>query len=147
MIHCSRFRTILVFAVLGLLLMPSAGCGLFSRDAEKPREAVPPPPPPPPPPPTPAPSPPPSPRASGLRIADEESLKFLVQGKTTRDEVRERFGIPHEVVLAPGVETVIYYRDQTSGWISRTTERVEMLTIRFDGKGVLKDFEYRYSGK
>ena len=34
-----------------------------------------------------------------------------------------------------------------SGWISRTTERVEMLTIRFDSRGILKDFEYRFAGK
>jgi outer membrane protein assembly factor BamE (lipoprotein component of BamABCDE complex) len=81
------------------------------------------------------------------RIADEESLKNLIQGKTTKGEVRERFGIPQEVILTPGVETFIYYRDQSTGWLSRTTERVETLTVRFDTRGVLKDFEYRYSGK
>jgi hypothetical protein len=45
------------------------------------------------------------------------------------------------------METFIYSRDRTSGWISRSTERVEMLTIRFDATGLLKDFEYRYSGE
>jgi hypothetical protein len=61
--------------------------------------------------------------------------------------VREKFGVPQEVVMGPGGETFIYYRDQSSGWFSRTTERVEMLTVRFDIRGILKDFEYRYSGK
>jgi hypothetical protein len=70
-----------------------------------------------------------------------------VQGKTTKEEVRALFGIPQEIVLSPGIETFLYYRDRTSGLWSRTTERVEMLTIRFDAGGVLKDFEYRHSGK
>ena len=145
--HSSRLKTVLVLAILTLLLVPSAGCGLFSGDKEERREVVPPLPPPPPPTPTPAASPPPPLRASGAQIADEESLRALVQGKTTKDEVRERFGIPQEVLLVPGSETFVYFRDRTSGWISPTTERIEMLTIRFDAKGVLKDFEYRYSGK
>jgi len=81
------------------------------------------------------------------QIADEGRLKTLVQGKTTKAEVRELFGIPQEVVLSPGVESFIYYRDQTFGFFSRTTERVEMLTVRFDMRGILKDFEYRHSGK
>jgi outer membrane protein assembly factor BamE (lipoprotein component of BamABCDE complex) len=95
----------------------------------------------------PPPPPPPPRRPANARIADEESLKGLVQGKTTKADVRNRFGMPQEIVMAPGVETFIYYRDQTSGWLSRTTERVEMLTVRFDQRGILKDFEYRYSGK
>jgi len=61
--------------------------------------------------------------------------------------VRERFGVPQEVVFSPGIETFIYHRDRTSGWFTRTTERVEMLTVRFDTQGILKDFEYRLSGK
>jgi hypothetical protein len=86
-------------------------------------------------------------RAAGAQIADEAMLKELVQGKTTKAEVRERFGIPQEIVLSPGIETFVYFRDRTSGWINRTSERIEMLTIRFDPQGVLKDFEYRFSGK
>jgi hypothetical protein len=50
-------------------------------------------------------------------------------------------------VVAPGTETFIYYRDRRPGWFSRETERVEMLTIRFDAGGLLKDYEYRYSGR
>jgi outer membrane protein assembly factor BamE (lipoprotein component of BamABCDE complex) len=96
--------------------------------------------------PTPA-SPPPPRRPSGARIADEEMLKRLVQGKTTKAEVREMFGIPQEVVLSPGIESVIYFRDVKAGWFTRAVDRVEMLTIRFDDNGLLKDFEYRYSGK
>lgn len=145
MIHSRRCRTALAVAVLGAFVVPSAGCGLFSRSKEKPPEASQPAPPPAPVA-TPA-LPPPPRRPAGARIADEESLKRLIQGKTTRTEVRDLFGIPQEIVIAPGLETFIYYRDQTSGWLSRTTERVEMLTVRFDTKGVLKDFEYRYSGK
>lgn len=140
-----RVRTTLALAALGVFIAPTAGCGLFSRSKEKPPE-VSQPPAPPAPVATPAPPPPP-PRPSGARIADEESLRNLVQGKTTKAEVQERFGIPQEIVLSPGVEMFIYYRDKSSGWFSRTTERVEMLTVRFDTKGVLKDFEYRYSGK
>lgn len=140
-----RVRTALVLMALGVLIAPTAGCGLFSRSKEKAPE-VSQPPAPPPPVATPAPPPPPA-RPSGARIADEESLKILVQGKTTKAEVQQRFGIPQEIVLSPGVETFIYHRDTSSGWISRTTERVEMLTVRFDTQGVLRDFEYRYSGK
>lgn len=166
MSHPRRLRTLMVIGVLGALTVSSAGCGLFAGSKKKPSEAsqpasppapaaTPAPPPassPPPPtvataPPAPPPPAPPPQRAAGNRIADEESLKDLIQGKTTKTEVRERFGIPQEVVVAPGVETFIYYRDQTSGWFSRSAERVEMLTVRFDAKGLLKDFEYRYSGR
>jgi len=131
--------------VLGILIAPTAGCGLFPKSKEKPPE-VSQPPPPPLPVATPAPPPPP-PRPSGARIADEEKLQNLIQGKTTRADVQGLFGVPQEIVFSPGVETFIYYRNKSSGWISRTTERVEMLTVRFDPKGVLKDYEYRYSGK
>ena len=140
-----RLRIALAMVVLSILVAPTAGCGLFSRSKEKPPE-VSQPPAPPAPVATPA-APPPPPRPSGARIADEEKLQNLIQGKTTKAEVQELFGIPQEIVLSPGVESFIYNRDKSSGWFSRTTERVEMLTVRFDTKGVLKDFEYRYSGK
>jgi hypothetical protein len=126
-------------------VMSIGGCGMFSKattadpSGGAPAVAVP------------APEPPaparPSLREAGARIADEAMLKDLVQGKTTKAEVRERFGVPQEVVFSPGIETLIYYRDRTSGWLTRTTERAEMLTVRFDGQGILKDFEYRFSGK
>ena len=145
MIHSRRSRTAMAVVVLGAFVVLSAGCGLFSRSKEKPPEASQPAPPPAPVA-TPAPPPPPR-RPAGARIADEESLKRLVQGRTTKAEVRDLFGIPQEIVITPGIETFIYYRDQTSGLLLRTTERVEMLTVRFDTQGVLKDFEYRYSGK
>ncbi len=131
--------------MVGLILI--GGCGMFSRattadpsaggQAAAATAAAPAPP-------TPA---RPSLREAGARIADEETLKELVQGKTTKAEVRERFGVPQEVVFSPGIETFIYHRDRTSGWFTRTTERVEMLTVRFDSQGLLKDFEYRFSGK
>ena len=152
MTDLGRCRVIVAFALFGLILTTATGCGWFSGskpssgtlDISTPApEAAPPS--------TPvvqpAPTPPPSLRAAGAQIADEEALKSLVQGKTTKAEVRERFGIPQEVVLSPGLETFIYYRDRTSGWISKTSERIEMLTTRFDAQGVLKDFEYRFSGK
>ncbi len=146
MIHRHRLRACSVLVVLGVLLVSSAGCGLFPPvKEERPREVWQPPPAPLPEP-TPAPPPPP-PRSAGARIADEESLKLLIQGKTTKAEVRERFGVPQEIVLGPESETFIYYRDQSSGWFSRTGERLEMLTVKFDTKGILKEFEYRYSGK
>jgi outer membrane protein assembly factor BamE (lipoprotein component of BamABCDE complex) len=91
--------------------------------------------------------PPPQVRLKDGRIADEEILKKLIQGKTTKDEVRAMFGIPQGVVYSPGMETYIYYREKTSGLISRKTERVESLTLRFDLGGILKDFEYRSSGE
>ncbi len=140
-----RLRTALAMVALGSFIMPNAGCGLFSRSKEKPPE-VSQPQTPPLPVATPAPPPPP-PRPSGTRIADEEKLQNLVQGKTTKADVQGLFGIPQEIVFSPGIETFIYYRDKSTGWFSRTTERVEMLTVRFDAKGVLKDFEYRYSGQ
>ncbi|RPI11448.1 MAG: outer membrane protein assembly factor BamE [Zetaproteobacteria bacterium] len=122
--------------LLGVLLAAAAGCGT-SSESKPPAQAAP----------APAPAPRPSLKEAGARIADEEALKRLVQGKTTKAEVRERFGTPQEVVLSPGVETFIYYRDRTSGMLRRTTERVEMLTVRFDPQGLLKDFEYRFAGK
>ncbi len=136
-----QLRTALAVVVLGSLILPTTGCGLFSSSKEKPPEASQPQPPPLPVP-TPAPEPPP-PRPSGARIADEEKLQNLVQGKTTKADVQGLFGIPQEIVLSPGIETFIYYREKSSGWFSRTSDRVEMLTVRFDNKGVLKDFEYR----
>jgi outer membrane protein assembly factor BamE (lipoprotein component of BamABCDE complex) len=126
------FRRGVVPAVLGLLVVTGTGCGMFSS-AKAPAEA-------------PA-APPVSLREAGAQIADEAALKQLVQGKTTKADVRERFGIPQEVVLGPGVETFVYYRERSSGWVRRTTERVETLTIRFDAQGLLKDFEYRFAGK
>ena len=145
MANFSQLRTALAVVVLGSLILSTAGCGLFSRSKDQSPEMSQPQPPPLPMP-TPAPEPPP-PLPPGARIADEEKLQNLVQGKTTKADVRGLFGIPQEIVLSPGVETFIYYRDKSSGWLSRTTDRVEMLTIRFDTKGILKDFEYRYSGR
>jgi hypothetical protein len=140
-----RLRTLLAVVSLGILIVPTAGCGLLPNAKESPRVA-PPPPPTPLPAATPAPPPPPS-RPSDARLADEGKLQNLIQGKTTKEDVRGLFGIPQEIVLSPSVESFIYYRDKTSGWIFRTSERVEMLTVRFDDKGVLKDFEYRYAGE
>jgi hypothetical protein len=134
-------------ALVVLLTLCTAGCGWFSRSkpADSAPQAAPPPVV------SPAPAPisavAPPPRSTGSRIADEAALSLLVQGKTSKAEVQERFGVPQEVVLSPGVETFIYRRDRSSGLWSRTTERVEMLTIRFDSAGRLKDFEYRHSGK
>ncbi len=93
----------------------------------------------------PVPATPPPGRRTG-RLASEEMLQELVPGKTTRAEVRERFGTPDEVVFAPGIETFIYRRSRTTGWISRSSEVVESFSLRFDAAGLLKDFEYRYSG-
>lgn len=145
MIRSCRFRTVLAVVALLALILPSAGCGLFSRSKEKAPDASPPANPPAPVA-TPAPPPPPR-RPADARVADEESLRHLIQGRTTKVEVRDLFGIPQEIVIAPGTETFIYYRDRTSGWLFRTTERVEMLTVRFDLQGVLKDFEYRFAGR
>jgi len=147
MTHSSRLPAALVATVLAALLLPVAGCGLFSRSkTEPPAVAEPAPVPAPAPTPSPAPEPPPR-RPAGARIADEEALKKLTQGKTTKAEVQASFGIPQEVIISPGIETFIYSRDVSSGWFTRTRDRVEMLTVRFDDKGLLKDFEYRYSGK
>jgi len=143
MLHASGSRRVCAMVCLAALTALTAGCGIFSGSKEpdpgmSPAARLPVP--------EPAPSPPPL-RFTGGQIADEERLKTLVQGKTTKAEVRELFGLPQEVVVSPGVESFIYYRDRTSGFFSRTTERVEMLTVRFDNRGILKDFEYRYSGK
>jgi outer membrane protein assembly factor BamE (lipoprotein component of BamABCDE complex) len=134
MVPVGGLRRVVVAGVLGLLLAAGVGCGMFSS-ANAPADV-----------PQPA-APTPSLREAGAQIADEAALKQLVQGKTTKADVRERFGIPQEVVLGPGVETFVYYRERTSGWIRRTTDRVETLTVRFDSQGVLKDFEYRFAGK
>ena len=124
-------------SLVGLLLMAGAGCGT-SAQSKAPSDA---------PAAAPSPAPPPSLREAGAQIADEAALKELVPGKTTKADVRGRFGVPQEVVLSSSTETFIYFRDRTSGLFRRTTERIEMLTVRFDGQGVLKDFEYRFAGK
>ena len=137
-------RGVVAAGVVAVLLIAGAGCR-GSAQSKAPSEApiaapVPSPP-------VPASPPPPSLRESGAQIADEATLKQLVPGKTTKAEVRDRFGVPQEVVLSSNTETFIYFRDRTSGWFRRTTARVEMLTIRFDAQGLLKDFEYRFAGK
>ena len=119
------------------LLMVAAGCGTSSK-SETPATATPSPP---------VPATAPSLRDAGAQIADEAALKQLVPGKTTKADVQERFGVPQEVVLSPDTETFFYFRDRSSGWFSRSTQRVETLTVRFDGQGILKDFEYRFAGK
>jgi hypothetical protein len=145
MLHARWFRRTLAIATLACLITLAGGCGASSGSKDPSPEVAPPASPP-----VleaiPAPQPPP-PRPAGGQIADEERLKKLIQGKTTKAEVRDLFGIPQEIVVSPGVESFLYYRDQASGFFTRSTERVEMLTIRFDSQGVLKDFEYRYSGR
>ncbi len=132
-------RGIVAAGLVGLLLTTGTGCGSSSQSkapAEAPAAA-----------PAPAPTPPPSLREAGAQIADEASLKQLVPGKTTKAEVRERFGVPQEVLVSANAETFLYFRDKTTGWFTRTTQRIEMLTVRFDAQGLLKDFEYRFAGK
>jgi outer membrane protein assembly factor BamE (lipoprotein component of BamABCDE complex) len=86
-------------------------------------------------------------RERGAQIADEAMLKALVQGQTTKADVREIFGVPQEIVLSSGIETYLYIREKSVGWISKACERTEMLTVRFDPTGVLKEYEYRFAGK
>ena len=141
MMRPSRRRSaLIVLSVTMVLALPA--CSLFRSKASQSRPA---------PAPTPmaAPQPAPAPPApfKGARLADEAALKELLPGKTTKAEVRDRFGVPREMVFAPGIETFRYYRDVTSGWFTRVTDRVESLTIRFDTQGILKDFEYRYAGQ
>lgn len=143
MLHACGSRSMRVVVCLAFLTTLTAGCGTSSGSkapdsgmSQAGSLPVP----------EPAPAPPP-PQFTGGHIANEERLKSLVQGKTTKAEARELFGIPQEIVVSPGVESFIYYREQTVGFFSRTTERVEMLTLQFDSRGILKYFEYRYSGK
>jgi hypothetical protein len=138
MMRAGSVRDLIVAGMFGLILTAGAGCGTSSASktpADAPVSA-------------PAPEPaPPSLREAGAQIADEAALKELVPGKTTKADVRDRFGVPQEVVLSPGIESFIYYRERASGWLWRTTERSETLTVRFDNQGLLKDFEYRFAGK
>ena len=139
MMNLRGARGVVAAGFVSLLLMAGVGCGTSAQSkspADAPVAA-----------PAPSPAPPPSLREAGAQIADEAALKELVPGKTTKADVRDRFGVPQEVVLSSATETFIYFRDRTSGLFRRTTERIEMLTVRFDGQGVLKDFEYRFAGK
>jgi outer membrane protein assembly factor BamE (lipoprotein component of BamABCDE complex) len=139
MMNMRGARGVVAAGFVSLLLTASAGCGTSTQStapSDAPTAA-----------PVPTPAPPPSLREAGAQIADEATLKELVPGKTTKTDVRDRFGVPQEVVLSSSTETFIYFRDRTSGLFRRTTERIEMLTVRFDGQGVLKDFEYRFAGK
>lgn len=145
MLHACGSRSMRAVVCLAVLTALTAGCGTSSGSKESDSGVVQPATSPGP---TPTPTtPPPPPRPTTGQLADEVRLKTLVQGKTTKAEVRELFGIPQEIVVSPGVESFIYYRDQAVGLFTRATERVEMLTVRFDAQGLLKDFEYRYSGK
>ena len=135
-------------AVIGLAVLLGAAAGACKsspKPAEPPAAAVAPPPALEP---TPAPPPVvPQVQLKDGRIADEEVLKRLVRDKTTKQEVREMFGVPQQIVFSPGIETYIYARDKSFGFLfSRRTERVESLTVRFDWSGILKEYEYRYSG-
>jgi hypothetical protein len=132
MAHARPYRSLLVALCLVGLLAPACA-KRTAQSAPVPTLA-----------PTPAPAPPPV--VTTGRLATEETLKELVQGKTTREDVRARYGQPREVIVSPGIETFVYYRERTSGLISRSTERYEMLTIRFDARGLLKDYEYRFAG-
>ncbi len=134
-----------VIGLAMLLVVVGAACKSSPKPSEPAAVA---PPPPAAPQPTPAPAPiVPQVQLKDGRIADEEVLKRLVREKTTKQEVREMFGIPQQIVFSPGVETYIYAREKSFGFLfSRRTERVESLTIRFDGSGILKEYEYRYSG-
>jgi len=139
MMNLRGARVVVAAGFVSLLLMAGVGCGTSAQSkspADAPVAA-----------PAPSPAPPPSLREAGAQIADEAALKELVPGKTTKADVRDRFGVPQEVVLSSATETFIYFRDRTSGLFRRSTERIEMLTVRFDGQGVLKDFEYRFAGK
>lgn len=136
----ARWMAVPMLVALAAGLLLAAGCKSSPQPGEPPPAA-------PAPAAQPAPAPPvPAARPKDGRIADEEILKKLVQGRTTKDEVREMFGIPQEVIYSPAAETYVYYRERASGLISRKTERVESLTVRFDLGGRLKDFEYRFSG-
>ena len=130
-----------LIALSATMVVALPACSHFRSKAQKPPAPVPPP--------IAAPQPAPAPPApfKGARLASEAALKELLPGKTTRAEVRDRFGIPREMIYSPGGETFLYYRDVTLGWVTKTTDRVEMLTIRFDAQGVLKDFEYRFAGQ
>lgn len=141
----SRWMCAPMVIALAAGLFLAAGCKSSPKPGEPPAASSAPAPPPQP---APVPAPPvPPARSKDGRIADEENLKKLAQGKTTKDEVRGMFGIPQEVIYSPTVETYVYYREKTTGLISRKTERVESLTLRFDMAGKLKDYEYRYSGE
>jgi len=134
-----------VIGLAALLVVAGVACKSSPKAGEAPA-AVPPPAAAPQPAPAPAPIVPQVQLKDG-RIADEEVLKRLVRDKTTKQEVREMFGIPQQIVFSPGIETYIYARDKSFGFLfSRRTERVESLTVRFDGSGILKEYEYRYSG-
>jgi outer membrane protein assembly factor BamE (lipoprotein component of BamABCDE complex) len=135
MMNLRGARGVVAASFVSLFLMAGGGCG-SSAQSTAPSDT-----------PVAAPAPAPSLREAGAQIADEAALKELVPGKTTKADVRDRFGVPQEVVLSSSTETFIYFRDRTSGLFRRTTERIEMLTVRFDGQGVLKDFEYRFAGK
>jgi outer membrane protein assembly factor BamE (lipoprotein component of BamABCDE complex) len=146
-------RKAVAFGVLGTLFGTLAACSLFSSSKQSEPVTQP----------TPAPAtqaqagqvastqaaPPPtaSLRERGAQIADEAMLKALVQGQTSKADVREIFGVPQEIVLSPGIETYLYIREKSVGWISKACERTEMLTVRFDPNGVLKEYEYRFAGK
>jgi hypothetical protein len=139
MMRARNVRDLIAAGILGVTLIGGAGCGTSSESKTPAAAPVATP--------APAPEPPPSLRDAGAQIADEAALKQLVPGKTTKADVRERFGVPQEVVLSSGIESFIYYRERRSGWFWRTTERSESLTVRFDTEGLLKDFEYRFAGK
>jgi hypothetical protein len=134
-----------IVGLAALFLVAAAACKSSPKPADPAAAA---PPPAAAPQPLPAPPPPvPQVHLKDGRIADEEVLKRLVRDKTTKQEVREMFGVPQQIVFSPDTEIYIYARDKRFGFLfSRRTERVESLTIRFNWSGLLQGYEYRYSG-
>lgn len=94
--------------------------------------------------------------ATGVRVT-ESDISTLQKGSTTYSEVIERFGKPNTTTIdSDGGRTVVYMyieaqaRPETyipiiGGLVGGADSRMNLLTLRFDGRGILVDYSYSES--
>ena len=66
-------------------------------------------------------------------------VKSIVNGKTTKDQVRATFGAPYQTGIEDGMETWTYYRIRYRG--PKKTQSKE-LHISFDKQGVVDSYSF-----
>lgn len=73
----------------------------------------------------------------------EDTVRAIQQGKTTKNNVLNMFGAPYSKGIENGEETwtYTYFQGRLIGWQSWTKD----LTVRFDNNGVVNSYSYSNS--
>ncbi len=66
-------------------------------------------------------------------------VKLIVNGKTTREEIRNTFGQPYQTGIEDGMETWTYYKIKYRGTKETTSKE---LHITFDKNGVVDSHSF-----